>query len=82
MSRKEVYAVVVTAVVILLALWRIGASVYEYELSVLDRDAPKLEMPYYVPPAPPAKQSTPPSDEQPPTGCYTQDCLARQVIRI
>jgi hypothetical protein len=79
MTRKEVYAVAVVVAVMSLALWRIGASVYEYALWEMDRNTPAIE----APPTPAPPVALPDSDEQQqPGGCYTQDCLARQIIRI
>src|SRR5271170_2015804 len=92
MKTKALYAVVV--VVILLALWRIGASIYEYHLSVIDRNAPTIpselmQPPVFIPdpPPPPAEhlpRTLPPHEvqPQPPAACYTNDCTRRQLITI
>ena len=93
MTRKEKFAAAATVVVILLALWRIGSSIYEYHLSVIDRNAPTIpselmQPPVFIPdpPPPPAEhlpRTLPPHEQQqPPAACYTDDCARRQLIKI
>jgi len=65
MKTKALYAVVM--VVILLALWRIGAATYEYALWQIDRDAPTIPAelnnpPVFIPDPPP-----PPTEKLPDT---------------
>ena len=93
MKPRTVLTVVFTTVVILLALWRIGSSIYEYQLSVIDRNAPTIpselmQPPVFIPdpPPPPAEhlpRTLPPHEQQqPPAACYTDDCARRQLIKI
>lgn len=91
MSRK-LLAVTLFAVVALFSLWRIGASIYEYELSVIDRDAPKIpaelmQPPVFIPDPPPPPRgklpkTLPPNENQENTHPYNPDDARRQVITI
>jgi hypothetical protein len=87
MSRK--LAVALFAVVAVVSLWRIGASIFEYELSVIDRNAPKIpgelmRPPVFIPdPPPPPKGKLPktlPPNENPESHPYNPDDARRQVI--
>jgi len=94
MKPRTVLTVVFATVAILLALWRISSSIYQYHLSVIDRNAPTIpselmQPPVFIPdpPPPPAEQlprTLPPHElqPQPPAACYTNDCARQQLIKI
>jgi len=76
----------IAIVVIIVAMLRIVTSVYDYEISVLDRDAPTIPTKPSPIPAPPRRHSdfppvvTPVVPQMP---CYADEtCKARQVVFI
>jgi len=78
MTRKEKFAAAATVVVILLALWRIGAATYEYALWKIDQDAPTIpselitQPPAFIPdpPPPPSRHSYQLPDDEQDNGMY------------
>jgi len=76
--------------VILLASWRIGASIYEYELSVIDKNAPAIpgefaQPPTFIPDPPPPNGKLPkslPPDEKQNENQHPFDPNAPQIITI
>lgn len=83
--RKPLGLAGIAIVVIIVALLRIGSSVYDYEISVLDRDAPTISTKPSPIPAPRHHSDFPPvvAPVAPQLPCYADEvCKARQQVFI
>lgn len=93
MKAKQVSAVAIIAVVMLLALWRIGASIYDYTCWKVEHETPVLEtnpptpappgtekLPSTLPPYEHNERPKPPSDGGAPVCDMT--CSGGQIIKI
>lgn len=69
---------------IVIALLRIGSSVYDYELSVIDRNAPSItvELPHIPPPFKRRVHVTPPVQHEVPGAVCDDQCKARELVLL
>jgi len=84
MKTRQVSIAVIALVVILLALWRIGASAYDYALWKIDHDSPTIPLNAAPPPlmhAPELPRTLPPHEEQK-QSCCDPNAMRNQIIRI